>query len=407
MRKVPTIPRIKDYAKFAGKAWVKKIKDMAKPLKDKRVVHINATAYGGGVAAMLNSTSLLMNDLGIETGWRVLIGTHSFFKATRKMLDGLQGKKEELTETDLKVYKDYNIRNTIINHLRYHDLVFVHDPQPLSMIQYYKEKKCAWIWRCHSDLSKPYPPIANFLKPLINKYQSAIFHMKEYVLPGLKIPTKIMPPGYDPMGPKNIELSQKTCHNLLEKHGIPLDKPFILHVSRFDSWKNQKDSIATYRAVERKMPCRLVMIGDMATDDPEGPRIYSEIEAQVKGDPDVIVLTERNDFLVNALQKCAAAVLQPSLREGFGLVVGEAMLKGTPVIARPVGGIPLQVINNKTGYLVNTPEQAAKKCMQLIKNPHLRDKLGEAGRKHILKNFLITKELEEYIRIIPKYCPIK
>ena len=400
----PTIPRVEDYAQFVGREWVERIHKLARPLLGKRVVHVNATAYGGGVAELLNTNSILLNDLGIECGWRVLIGSHSFFKATRKMFDGLQGKKVDLTPTDKRVYHDYNLRNTLINHLKYHDVVIVHDPQPLAMIQFYK-RKCAWLWRCHMDLSQPYKHTVTYLRPLINKYQSAIFHMPSYVMKGLKTPAEIMPPTIDPLSPKNIPMNQKDCFKLLRKHKIPLDKPLLVHVSRFDRWKNQLGTIATYKLVKNRTPCTLVLIGDMATDDPEGPEIFADISEKVKGDPNVILLTERNDFLVNALQRCAAVVFQLSLREGFGLVVSEALWKETPVIGTPVGGIPLQVIDGKTGFLARNREEAAKRCLQLIKSKTLRKKLGKAGRQHILKNYLTTKELEDYIKLIKRHCP--
>ena len=407
MKLVPHVPRVKDYAPFVGKKWVEYIRHFAKPLKGKKMVHVNATAYGGGVAELLNSAALLMNDLGIECGWRVLVGSHSFFKATRKMFDGLQGKKVELTPTDKRLYKDYNERNSIINHLQYHDVVIVHDSQPLAMVNQYKQKKCAWIWRCHVDLSKPHQHTAQFLRPMINKYQSAIFHLPQYVMKGLKIPTHVMPPSIDPLSPKNIDMKEKDCYRLLHHHGIKTDKPFLLHVSRFDRWKNQWASIETFKKVKKHTPCRLVLIGDMATDDPDGPIMFSEIKEKVKDDKDIILLTEKNDFLVNALQRCAAVVLQPSIREGFGLVVAEALWKKTPVVATPVGGIPLQVINGKTGFLASNPDAAAKQCLKLIKSRSLNKKLAKAAHEHVRRNFLITRELEEYIKLIPRYCPIK
>ena len=398
------IPRVEHYEQFAGRKWVERIHKMAEPLHGKHLVHINATAYGGGVAELLNSTTLMMNDLGIETGWRVLVGTHSFFKATRKMFDGLQGEDVELTPIDKSVYLDYNFRNAIINHLNDHDVVIVHDPQPLAMVQHYK-KKCAWIWRCHMDVSHPDKDVTSFLKPLLNKYEAAIYHMPEYALKGLKIPSKVMPPSIDPLSAKNAKMSDKECFSILKKHGIPIDKPFILHVARFDRWKDQLGSIATFRRVNQHLPCRLILIGDMANDDPMGAEIYSSVIAAAQGDPNIIVLTERNDYLVNALQAHAAVVLQKSLREGFGLTVAEALWKETPVVGSNVGGIPLQVIDGKTGYLVRNPEEAAKRCIKIMKSKSLRKRLGQAGKLHIQKNFLITRELEDYLKIIPKYCP--
>ena len=399
---IPSLPRIEDYEQFMSRAWMERIHRLAGPLRDKHVVHVNSTAYGGGVAELLNSTTILMNSLGIETGWRVLVGVHSFFKATRKMFDGLQGLPVHLTTTDKRVFHEYNLRNAVMNHLRYHDVVIIHDPQPLAMIEHYR-KKCLWLWRCHSDLSTPRRDISAYLRPLINRYHASMFHMPKYVLPKLTKPTHIMPPAIDPLTPKNGEMNLANCERLLKRHGVPIDKPLLVQVARFDRWKDPVGVIETYRLVKKKVPCRLVLIGDMATDDPEGPAIYTKVMAEKGDDPDIILITEHNDYLVNALQRCATVVLQKSLREGFGLSVAEALWKGTPVVGSDVGGIPLQVINGKTGFLVRTPEEAAKRCIQLIEKRPLRNRLGKAGHDYILKHFLITREVMDYLTLIRKY----
>lgn len=403
-----TIPKVDDYKKIVGKEAIKDLKEAAKPFKNKHALHINSSISGGGVTEILNSLTLLMNDLGIKTGWRFIVGSHSFFKVTKLFHDSLQGKRITLANSRKKVYEEFNERNSIINHLEEHDMIIIHDPQPLAMIKYLRRKDHQfWFWRCHIDLSHPYQETLNYLLPYINQYDSSIFSLERYKIPHLKIPQFIVHPSIDPLSQKNNPITEKRAIKLLQKKNIPFDKPIITQVSRFDRWKDPLGVIQVYKKIKKKKPCRLVLIGDMAADDPDGSVIYHKAFHLAKEDPDIILITEKNDLLVNALQKVSAVILQKSIREGFALTVSEALWKGTPVVGTNVGGIPLQIINEKTGFLVENNKECADRVVQLLKDEKLREEMGKNGHEHVKHNFLITRHLKDYMSMFDVCCRVE
>lgn len=396
------LPKIEDYIQFVGEQEIEKIKQAAESLKGTHIIHVNSTYSGGGVAEILNSLVILMNRLGIETGWRLLKGSHSFFDVTKKLHNALQGEEINLTERKKKVYLEELEKNALMDHFENHDLIVIHDPQPLALIKYMKKKQ-PWLWRCHIDIRRPNKETWNFLLPYITKYNGVIFSTRRYRKKELKIPQFFVAPSIDPLSPKNIRLSEPKVKKILSKNGIDMKKPIITQVSRFDKWKNPMGVIRIFKEVKEKADVQLVLIGDIAADDPEGPKIYSQIAKEAENLNDIHIITKKDDILVNALQRASSVVFQNSIREGFALTVAEALWKGTPVIATNVGGIPLQVIHKKTGILIKNKREAIKWCIELLNNENLRKKLGENGKEHVRKNFLITRHLHEYLQIFKHY----
>ena len=393
------IPKLRYYNKIIGKDAIEKLRASAEPLQNKHVVHINSTLTGGGVAEILNTLVFLMNDLGIDTGWRTMLGSHSFFKVTKGVYNSLQGDPNwRMTKERKGIFLEYCERNSIINHIEDHDIIIIHDSQPLGMIRHYT-KKAIWLWRCHSDLSTPSKETMSFLMPYIRKFDGAIISSKKFRLKGLSKPQFIVPPGIDPLSPKNKKISSNQAKRLLSKKGIDLDKPIISQISRFDPWKNHLGLIRMYNMIREKQDCQLVMVGDMAADDPQGPLIYHKIKQFSESIPGMTLITEKNDLLVNALQQESSVVFQNSIREGFALTVSEAMWKKTPVIGTMAGGIPLQIKNGKTGFIIRNELEGVKQAIKLLENNNLRAKIGSQAHEYVKQNFLITRQLQDYIDV--------
>lgn len=398
------IPKLNDYKRIVGSKTIENIRKSAEPLNGKHVVHINSTSMGGGVAEILNTLVFLMNDVGINTGWRILLGSHSFFKITKGIHNALQGKKWEMDENRKSIYIDYCKRNSIINHINDHDIVIIHDPQPLGMVQEYK-KKTTWLWRCHIDISKPNIETMRFLLPFIKRFDGTIISSKRFRIKYLRKPQFIIHPSIDPLSTKNKKISHEKAKSLLSSRGIDMNKPIISQISRFDPWKDHLGVIKMYQKIRKNKECQLVLMGDMASDDPQGPIIYHRVKQKSEQIPGIQIITEKNDLLVNALQQESAFVFQNSIKEGFALTVSEALWKNTPVIATNVGGIPLQVKNNKTGFLIRNNNEGVKRGLQILGNDKLRSSLGNAGHEHVKNNFLITRHLQDYINLFNKFYP--
>jgi trehalose synthase len=389
------------YKKYCGKKELDLIYAKANKLKNKHIVFISSTYQGGGVAEMLNSLIFLFNDIGIKVGWRILHGTVDFFTTTKKIHNALQGSKINLSQRKKHLYDETNRRFSIYTHIN-NDMVVVHDPQPLPLINFYKKTK-PWIFRCHIDTSQSNPEVWSYLKDYINKYDRIIVSKDEYKR-DLQIPSTVIRPAIDPLSTKNRDVTEKTIQETLTKHGISTEKPVIAQISRFDKWKDPLGVIKVFESVRKKVNCTLVLLGSMATDDPEGSIIYKKTLKKVeksKFKNDIKIILVNSDLLVNCLQRKASVVIQKSTKEGFGLVVAEALYKGTPVVASNVGGIPFQVIDGFNGYLVNpfNIQGFADKIILLLKNDDLRNELGKNGISHIKSNFLITRLLSDWLNI--------
>ncbi|HHQ44760.1 MAG TPA: glycosyltransferase [Candidatus Altiarchaeales archaeon] len=390
---------IDSYRDLVGDQVVEDVAEKAAPLSEKHILHINSTYQGGGVAELLSSLVLLMNDLGIDTGWRILHGNSDFFVITKKFHNALQGAGLNLTDRKKKIYERVNENFSKFTHID-HDLVVVHDPQPLPLIHFY-EKKQPWLWRLHIDLSHPSKTgrrLFEYMNSFISCYDRMIVSMDAY-RQDVNTLQKIIMPSIDPFSNKNKYLRQSEVEKILSKAGIDSDKPIITQVSRFDKFKDPEGVIKVYKNVRKKTDCRLVLIGGMAMDDPESERLYKRILRQYGEDEDIFIYSATNDVLVNALQRQSACVIQKSLREGFALTVSEALWKGTPVVASNVGGIPAQVVDGKNGYLVGPRQykKCADRIVKILEDEKRASKMGEYGREHVKKNFLMTRQLSDYL----------
>jgi trehalose synthase len=393
------IVQLEDYEKYAGAQTIDRIRQKARPLQGLHVVNINSTYYGGGVAEILSSLSLLMNMVGIKSGWRIIQGASDFFSITKKMHNALQGDEINLSERKMEIYEQVIEENALRNHLDSHNMVIIHDPQPLPMIHHYK-KNGPWIWRCHIDLTSPNRELWGYLAPTIEKYDAVILSLKEYAQ-DLKTPQVFFMPAIDPFKIKNREMSEEEIKERLDHYAIPTDLPLVVQVSRFDRWKDPEGVVEAFKLARKEVDATLVLLGNVATDDPEGPEVY---ESLLKcREERVIILSHQDTALVNALQRKAAVVLQKSIREGFGLTVAEAMWKGTPVIGGNAGGIRYQIKDGENGFLVSSPEETAKRIVQLLKNPQLRDRLGKKAQETVRKRFLLTRYLEQYLDLFRSF----
>ncbi len=394
------IHTIGDYERYVGKEAVRRIKAKARPLRDLHVMHMNSTYYGGGVSQILSSLTLLMNSLGIQTGWRVVHGPPDFFSVTKKFHNALQGAPINLTGRKKEIYEDVIHENAVRNHLD-HDMVFVHDPQPLPLITHYR-KKSPWVWRCHLDLTAPNRKVWNYLVPFIERYDAVVLSCGEYRR-DLARPQVFFTPGIDPISIVNRELSENAVDERLEHYGIPTDLPLIVQISRFDHWKDPEGVIRAFQKARKEEECTLVLVGNVATDDPEGAEVYRSLLAH--RNERIIVLSVQDGALVNALQRRAAVVLQKSIREGFGLTVSEAMWKGAAVIGGNVGGIRHQIRDGENGFLVSSVDEAAERIVRLLSDPDLRARLGRAAHERVRENFLFTRTVEQYLDLIGSFEP--
>jgi trehalose synthase len=392
-----------DYLPVVGEKIIGNIYQKALRLINKHVVHINSTGHGGGVAEILNSLVLLMNDIGVDTGWRVLLGPMDFFSVTKKFHNALQGDSINLSANKKNLYLDTNNRFSKFTHLD-HDCVIIHDPQPLPLIKF-NRKKQPWIWRCHIDITNPDKEIWNYIKPFILRYDLMIISSKRFKKDDLFLEQRVIHPSIDPLSPKNMEISDDTISKIFKKFNIPTDKPLITQVSRFDPWKDPEGTLKVFEIVKEEVDCRLVYCYNMAPDDPEGIVMYSKIEKKARKyleRGDVLFVLGDNQILVNALQRKSSVILQKSTREGFGLSVAEAQWKGTPVVASKVGGIPEQIVNNKTGFLVDPQDitGCTDKVVTLLKDKKLSREMGKQGKDFVKNNFLITRHLLDYLTLL-------
>jgi trehalose synthase len=411
MLKHHQITQIEDYEPFVGAETIERITKKAKRLQHLHVANVNSTYYGGGVAELLTSLTLLMNGVGIKTGWRVIQGAPDFFSITKKMHNALQGGDINLSGRKMEIYEEVIYENAVRNHLESHNMVIIHDPQPLPMIGHYK-KNGPWIWRCHVDLSNPNKELWNYLVPFIEKYDAVIFSIKDYKK-RLKTPQLFFMPAIDPFSILNRKMTEEETKERLDNYEIPTDLPLVVQISRFDRWKDPEGVIEAFKLAKKEVDATLVLLGNVATDDPEGAEVYESLLNC--REERIIILSHQDTALVNALQRKATVVLQKSIREGFGLTVAEAMWKGTPVIGGNVGGIRYQIRDGVNGFLVSTVEEAAKRMVQLIKDKKLRKSMGEKARETVRKKFLLTRYLEQYLDLFNSfqtvyrlsYCPDK
>ena len=396
------IKHLSDYEPIVGEEIIREIRDLASGLSEKSCKHINSTKLGGGVAEILQNMIPLFHDVGMRAEWDVICGEEAFFKVTKNFHNALQGGDIDLTQEVKDIYLKYNVENAKLLSTEGFDFVVNHDPQPLPLINFCKQEGQPWFWRCHIDASKPNPVLWKyFSENFVNKHTAMIVSLEAYKQVDVSIPQYIIPPSIDPLSNKNQELSDHEIERKFSEYEINPEIPLITQVSRFDKWKDPKGVLEAFKIVRKDHECQLILIGNMASDDPEGQEIYDSIASEAG--PDVKLITNTDDVLVNALQKRSRVIVQKSLKEGFGLTVTEALWKGTPVIGGNVGGIPLQIIDGVTGYLVNNVAEAADRMKRLLDDPDLAKRMGEAGREHVRKNFLITRHLKDYLGLFSKH----
>ncbi len=394
---------LSDYTHICGRGLVEQIRELAKPLEGKRVLHVSATAFGGGVSEILYTLIPLQRDVGLDAHWQVIMGREEFFNATKLLHNSLQGDPATLSPNQWELFDHYNDMNAKSLEGDW-DAIIVHDPQPIGMRRAATARAKRWIWRCHIDLSNPNPEPIKRLLPLISEYDASIWHLDQYVPKDLsKERVHITPPAIDPLSPKNMALSPDDASFVCNQFGIDVDRPMICQVSRFDPWKDPIGVIDAYRQVTEKHPdVQLALVGSMATDDPEGWDFFQRTFEYAADDPDIKILNNLNNvgaIEVNAFQSQSEICVQKSIREGFGLTVTEALWKGRPTIGGNVGGIPLQIEDGASGYLVNSPEECAERCIEVLEDPELGRSLARNGKERVRERFLTPRLLRDGLQL--------
>jgi trehalose synthase len=392
---------LRDYTTIATRGLMDQILRLAEPLAGKRVVHLSATAFGGGVAEINYTLIPLMQDAGLEVEWRIIQGGEEFFDVTKTIHNALQGNPQGLSEEQRDVFRRFSELNAAQFEGEY-DFVVVHDPQPVAMIDSVVGSSARWIWRCHIDLSEPNRDVLAFLLPSVCRYDAAIFHRRQYVPNAGGLPEAyIWPPAIDPLAPKNMALSPEDAAYIVDQFGIDVERPLLAQVSRFDPWKDPLGVIDAYRGVKERFPdVQLALVGSMAHDDPEGWDFYNQTVAYAAGDPDIYILSNLNNVgsvEVNAFQVHSAAVIQKSIREGFGLTVSEALWKSRPTVAGRVGGIVDQIVDGETGWLVGSASECSEACIEVIRDPHEARVRALLGKEVVRRKFLTPRLLRDWL----------
>jgi trehalose synthase len=390
-----------DYATIATRGLMAEIRRLAEPLAGKRVVHLSATAFGGGVAEINYTLIPLMQDAGLEVEWRIIRGGEDFYNVTKMIHNGLQGNPQGLDDEQREIFRRYQAENAAELEDIY-DFVVVHDPQPVGVIEHFPESRAHWVWRGHIDFSAPNESVFDFVLPWVKRYDAAIFHMRDYVPRGEGLPPcYIWPPAIDPLAPKNMALSSEDAAYIVDQFGIDVERPLLTQVSRFDPWKDPLGVIDAYRLVKKRFPeIQLALVGSMAHDDPEGWDYYNQTVEYAGGDPDVYILSNLNNVgsvEVNAFQVHSSAVLQKSIREGFGLTVTEALWKTRPTVAGRVGGIVAQIQDGETGWLVDSAAECAEACVEILRDPREARQRALYGKEFVRRNFLTPRLLRNWL----------
>ncbi len=421
---------LNNYKDIAGEKAIQDIKSLGEKLNGKKVIHINSTKIGGGVAEILQRLIPLMKDAGIDAEWKTIEGNDEFYKVTKKMHNALHGVIVPITQEMLESYDNTNRNNAEQLDLDDADFVIVHDPQPAALIKYFPNRKGKWIWRCHIDLTTPYATIWEYLKSFISEYDAAVFHIQQLAKKDLEIKKFIIPPSIDPISDKNRDLTDNEIESVLKSYDINRQKPIITQIGRFDTLKDPHGVVKMHQllrshkffveiyhllknARSRKnglpqnnihsgnpeVDCQLILAGGLAHDDPEGLQVCQDLQKSIGKNRDVHILCKEHfsDLEINALQRASNIILQKSWKEGFGLTVSEALWKSKPVIGGNTGGIPQQIIDGENGFLVNTVQEASKKTKYLLRNPEKAEEMGKKGREHVRKNFIITKQVMNHL----------
>ena len=409
LERVPLLDKhLDDYADVVEPGTLERIRELAAPLQGARVLHVNATAYGGGVAELLATHVALLRDVGLEAEWQVIQGSDEFFSVTKTVHNALQGADVEWTNHMERVYLERVLDNALQLEGEW-DYVVMHDPQPAAMLDYARNKGVAhastkWIWRCHIDLTDANPSVWRFFQGFVEQYDASVWTMPEFVPATMpRGRTVFAPPCIDPLSVKNLEMPRPFVEELTRQYNVRAQHPLIVQVSRFDPWKDPVGVIEAFRIVREEVPdAQLVLAGSMATDDPEGFHFWEVADEARAGDPDIHLVSNIQQVgavQINAFQRAADVVMQKSLREGFGLTVSEGLWKGRPVVGGRCGGITMQIRDGENGYLVDSVESAAARTIELLANPTRAEEMGAAGRDHVRKNFLSTRELEDWLRL--------
>ncbi|GAB4244632.1 MAG: glycosyltransferase [Thermoleophilia bacterium] len=391
------------YAEVAGEAVVDHLRQLTRLIKGAKVVHVNSTKLGGGVAEILNEMVPLMQALGLEASWEIIEGPPAFYETTKGMHNGLQGQAVSIPGAHYRAYEEANAQaaEQLGPMLREADFVFIHDPQPAPLLSFLPNRRGKWIWRCHIDVSRPYRPVWKYLRNYVAPFDASVFSLADFAQ-SLPHPQYLVPPSIDPLHEKNVDLPEEEVQEVRERFGLDPELPLVVQISRFDRFKDPVGVIEACRLARKMIPLQLVLAGGGATDDPEGEAVLHEVKEAAMGDPftHVLLLPPAANRTVNALQRASDLVLQKSLREGFGLTVSEAMWKGKPVIGGDTGGIRLQVVDHYTGFLVRTPEGAALRIRYLIHRSDVRDAIGRRAHRFVQQNFLITRQLRDYLALM-------
>ncbi len=393
---------LKDYAKFDPER-VDRIYEMSKDLKGLKIVHVNATAYGGGVAELLHTLVPLMRDLGMDARWEVLKAPNEFFNVTKKFHNTLQGAEIEITEDEWRLYEEVNEKNARVLDLDA-DILVVHDPQPAAILGFLK-RKVKSIWRCHIDLSTPNERIWRRFKKYLEGYDVFLFHLKEYFPEEFRERSIEFPPSIDPLSDKNRDLESEEMDRVVKRFDLDPSRPILTVVARFDPWKDLFSSIDVYRKVKREMDVQLYIVSAMAHDDPEGWIFHEKVLRYACEDEDIRFLTNLigvGSLEVNAIQRISTLGLHTATREGFGLVISEMMWKENPVVARPAGGVKIQIDDGVNGYLSWEVDEIAEKVLELLKDGKKRSDMGKRAKEKVRKEFLTTSHLERYIEVFKK-----
>jgi len=404
---------IKEYIPIVGQSIIDELYLLAEQLEGKVIQTVNSTAVGGGVAEILNCMIPLLTEIGVEIYWDLIKGGGCFFNVTKKFHNALHGREEEITDEMIDVFMETGTQNIDTMKLN-GDILLIHDPQPIMLIKNrHKLPDSKWIWRCHIDVSNPDRKLWRFLRQFVMEYDACVFSAPSFSQrlsdadTGREVDQFLISPSIDPLSAKNRDIPRETIDAVLEKYHVGRGKPIVAQISRYDYLKDPVGVIEAYKLVKRHIDCQLLLVGNVASDDPEHDRVYSEVREKAEGDPDIhplVIDPAHNDIEINALQRAADVIVQKSIKEGFALTVTEALWKAKPVVASAVGGIPLQITNGFSGLLTRTVEGTARGIRQVLQSPEYGRTLGENGRQHIQNNFLITRHIRDYLLLFLSTC---